>query len=660
MADYNGWKVADLKAELKRRGIRQTGLRLKQHFIDRLLQSDSAEDNAAVAGKVASDDVASPGNDTTAPSVPQEATKSDGPLPEASQRADSHADLGTTARASTQEVSGLSQAQPQDINMPDSDRVTDQTIPEQQPDREIVPREPVVQEILEEQPKAESEAKEEPAALPDLPAPPAAAPSTETKSSAEEIDDSKKRKRRSQTPPPSPRSAALKRAKAEDGHPRVVLQEDMVSAETKNGPKEFAMSTVPSSESQNMEVDVPQKVVEITAEEQPTKHEDQQLDQRVNQEESVETIESEGPKTDDRSIATEAIRKENIEHGKREEEKAESIPQDHEIPQTQGEERVDGTHFTRKPTGDARFKGLFSANGDVARLESPPPPGDEERLVTPAIHPATTSLYIRDFMRPLQHANLKRHLISLATPPSATPDSDIILDFFLDSIKTHCFVTFTSVSAASRVRSALHDTIWPEERNRKPLWVDFIPEEKVKEWIEIERAPGNNRRDAARWEVVYEDREAGVVATLQEATPNSARNNNRNQSFNLGREPPTGPRAERSFGRGTQQAGPPVNIPDSGFKALDDRFLSTSAKPKLYYLPVSREVSDKRLDRFDDLARAAPSRRTGSDEMRRYSFEDTDFFVDKGPEYGSRRGRGPRGRGGGAFAEWTGSWRGRR
>lgn len=50
MADYSSWKVTDLKAELKKRGIPQTGLRLKQQFIDRLEEEDAKtqpEDAAA-------------------------------------------------------------------------------------------------------------------------------------------------------------------------------------------------------------------------------------------------------------------------------------------------------------------------------------------------------------------------------------------------------------------------------------------------------------------------------------------------------------------------------------------------------------------------------------------------------------------------------------
>ena len=42
MADYSSWKVTDLKAELKRRGIPQTGLRLKQQIIEKLQEADSA------------------------------------------------------------------------------------------------------------------------------------------------------------------------------------------------------------------------------------------------------------------------------------------------------------------------------------------------------------------------------------------------------------------------------------------------------------------------------------------------------------------------------------------------------------------------------------------------------------------------------------------
>ncbi|EEP79458.1 predicted protein [Uncinocarpus reesii 1704] len=652
MADYSGWKVAELKAELKRRGIPQTGLRLKQQIIDRLLQHDSSEQNGAPAEKVAPEEVPLEEAETSAPTSPKEAAKPEESIPEQIQPVN---DLtsGAADQPPAHKAFKPSEAPPQDVTMPDAAPLTDQPNPDEPVDSGSATGGPATVKVSDGEPNIEEkqaelrEDKNEAEAV--QPSQAASTPPLAEKEVAkEEIDDSKKRKRRSQSPPPSPRSVALKRARAEDGQPRVVLQEDLSSINNERGIEESA--TAPSVAPQPMEIDVSKSQAEFPArdEKEVAQAEAAQLGQKVEQE-PQKPIASKIP---DEEI-------EDREQGKGEEERpASPSPQQEEV-RNHTEDQIEDVPSTRKPAGDARFKDLFSSANNVSgRRESPPPAEDEERVVAPALHPATTSLYIRDFMRPLQVANLKKHLASLAAPPNSTPDPDAILDFFLDAIRTHCFVTFTSVAAASRVRTALHDTIWPEERSRKPLWADFVPEEKVKEWADLERAREGGR-DGPRWEVVYEEREDGIEAVLQEAVASSTRNN-RNQSFNLGREPPTGPRAERGFGRGGPQAGPSALIPDSGFKALDDRFQSTSAKPKLYFLPVPKEISEKRLDKFDDLAARGPTRRPGGDEMRRYTFEDEDYFVDQGPEYGARRGRGPRGRGGGAFTEWGGSWRGGR
>jgi hypothetical protein len=50
-----------------------------------------------------------------------------------------------------------------------------------------------------------------------------------------------------------------------------------------------------------------------------------------------------------------------------------------------------------------------------------------------------------------------------------------------------------------------------------------------------------------------------------------------------------------------------------GFKALDDLFKSTVAKPKLYFLPVAKNIADKRSRRLGDL-RGGPAKI--GDEMR--------------------------------------------
>ncbi|RFU72243.1 sap domain-containing, partial [Trichoderma arundinaceum] len=145
-----------------------------------------------------------------------------------------------------------------------------------------------------------------------------------------------------------------------------------------------------------------------------------------------------------------------------------------------------------KMTEDSR-KASLSPVADIAPVEM-----DIERTVEPAVHASTAALYISNLMRPLRPADIRDHLVSL----TSTPDSpECIVNFYLDQIRTHAFVIFDSESSAARVRAALHNSVWPNESNRKALSVDFIPPEKVGEWIEMEEAGG--RRSASRWQVVY-------------------------------------------------------------------------------------------------------------------------------------------------------------
>jgi hypothetical protein len=275
---------------------------------------------------------------------------------------------------------------------------------------------------------------------------------------------------------------------------------------------------------------------------------------------------------------------------------------------------------------DARFKGLFAAQAPAPQPKQTIHEVSEDRDVAPAIHPATAALYIRNLQRPLQLPVLREHLLSLAQASNSSPSMESVVELFVDTIKSHALVMFSSISAASRVRLALHDDVWPDEKGRRRLWVDFIPEDKVKEWIEVEHAAAGTK-PPKRYEVTYEEEEGGIAAYLKEAVG-----------------PQRGPLAQ-----GTRNGPPTATIakpivprgdPGRGFKQLDDLFMSTTTKPKLYFQPVSDSIRDRRLDLL------AGGRGGGrGDEMRRFSFED-DIVVDKGPEYGfggrntERRGRG--------------------
>lgn len=461
--------------------------------------------------------------------------------------------------------------------------------------------------------------------------------------SEEVLEDTRKRKRRSVTPPPSDASVQ-KRAKVGDAEPHFRLPEDESMKDVRATP----MTDAP--------------VANTTQAQEPSITEDMAIEDAPPVEHGetpgvvIGTVEPAQPETP-------------VEPASKHQSEPSAVP-DSVLRQQSPEIRtpVAATESSETPaeppaktsSSNARFKNLLPT---PSRRESSPirhnlETDAEDRVVSPALHPATTALYIRDILRPLHVENLKEHLVSLATPSKAEPDPTIIKDFFLDSIRTHCLVRFSTVPAASRVRTGLHDCVWPNEKHRKPLWVDFVPEEKLPQWFEVENASSGRGQAAKRWEVVYENEADGVKPYLQEVESNtsglrkSLAATPRQESGPGVRGAPLGPRV-RERDQGGHQSRPQ---PDRGrgFQALDDLFKSTSAKPKLYYLPVTKRTADKRLDLLGE------GRGGGrSDEMRRYSFEE-EALVDRGPEFGSRGRGGYRARGGayGGYSGRGGGYRG--
>ncbi|KAJ5737498.1 uncharacterized protein N7483_002623 [Penicillium malachiteum] len=591
MVDYSSWKVADLKAELKTRGIPQTGLRLKQHFIDRLVEED-----AKTQPEKASTPVETPVEEPEPESVaePEPESEIEQPEPETtpapvqeSQPEQSPEEPQQEAPVAPEEPS--EPTPPRDEESPkEEDKSPHEESAEEQPngkqgrdeDVEMTQAEPVIPEDnVEDQPVEQvREETNEPAKPAETSLPPTIQTSeanTELSTPLpieEALEDKRKRKRRSQSPVPTPEAIANKKARALEGSPRVILQDDQESRTQENEIKDSA------TEDQNPPV-----------------------------------VQKEAPTA---------------------------------------------------PKHDARFRGLFASAGPSPAQPTQPvrpsPPSQdvtmEDAVVEPALHPATAALYIDGLMRPLQPNALRNHLVTLATAPGSDPKPEIIQDFFLDAIKTHCFAGFADVAAASRVRAALHGTVWPNERNRKTLRADFIPEAQIKEWIQTEESSRDRAGPPVRWEVRYEPGEDEVIqAVLSESGPNSrAAPPSRPRESGFNRTPPLGPRGSvtQADRRPSITAPPaPPSRPGQGFKPLDDLFESTTTKPKLYYLRVPRQVADKRLDQFDDLLKKGTFPRRGGDDMRRISFEDEDYFVDGGAEYGvknmprrPRGGRGGRGR----------------
>lgn len=567
MADYSSLKVADLKAELKKRGIPQTGLRLKQQFIDKLVEEDAKGQTDATA----------PVAEAAEPEVQPERTSETAPHAQEPLHEQPQPENPKQPEAPAPQETEPSQALPTADTAHEEEKETPQRAPEQgtengEPaeDGKLAPAAPAApSEPSEEVTKTAVEPVEQAPGIADridradfaisaekaeLSGPQISEANTELSTPLpleEALEDKRKRKRRSQSPVPTPEVIANKKARAIEESSRAPSQDDKESVPQEEGAK----GVQEPLETQKKEPSVPAK--------------------------------------------------------------------------------------------DARFRGLF------APTEPAPSPANditmEDADVEPARHPATASLYIDGLMRPLQPPALRKHLISVASAPGSSPNPDVVQEFFLDSIKTHCFVKFSDIAAASRVRSALHGKVWPDERNRKSLWVDFIPDQQVQEWIRTEETSRDRAGPPVRWEVVYKTTDNGTSVTLAEAGANSRPAPSRPREPGFNRTPPLGPRGSHGQIERPSNA-PPPSRPGQGFKPLDELFKSTTAKPKLYYLPVPRRVADKRLDQFDELLRKGEFPRRGGDETRRITFEDEDYFVDVGPEYGAaamqrRQERGGLGRG---------------
>jgi len=297
-------------------------------------------------------------------------------------------------------------------------------------------------------------------------------------------------------------------------------------------------------------------------------------------------------------------------------------------------------------------------------------PSDSNNVDPPSTHPPTSALYIRNLLRPLQVPPFREHLLELATPNNETPDDSLIETIHLDTFKSHAFVIFTSPSSAIRARAGLHDRIWPEETQRKALWVDFVPSDKAQTWIATETEAGKSKR----FEVIYSTSpETGAItASLEEASQHHNNNSAPSAAAAASSLPgpgmpnaPTGPRGDRShMGAPTAPTAPasqqPAYAPRKPLHtpASLSHFPSTTASPKIFYQPVPQTLVEKRLEELEretsrdwDGGRQKPFG-TALDQLRRYTFEDGDVVVDGGVDFGGfgkDRGAGGGGGHGGGF-----------
>ncbi|KPI42503.1 uncharacterized protein AB675_9617 [Cyphellophora attinorum] len=640
MTDWSKLTVAKLKEACAERDVSITGLKLKQQFVDKLAEWEAAqgapkeaeaqEEGAQTDGK--GDQVEPNGHANGASTA--EAGPAQGGLPETNGAA--HGE--DHQAAAVEPPAEVDFAQPETTQEATTDMAPVETAPDAVGDEQhasTAPQAPT--ETSTDGQFAENTTTQAPTEK-DASMPPPTGQSTRSSSiltPAEAQEDSRKRKRRSVTPPPRAEEVALKRVKANDGSPVLRMNEE-------------------KGEQQAMDAKV-----DLDANASPTEAAPESSQSRKRRLGSVTLPEEADDFVEKRVKANDGTPVSRVVEEKQEEQKAieeagvdaDAGPLAHTNEPRLSNTSVAARSFTQSPPQQKK------------QARSPEPEGDLDHDVGPSMHPATAALYIRNFKRPIRSPDLQAYISSIAKP--SDPDSNPVKYFYLDSLRTHAFIILDSISSASRVRAAMHNTRWPDEPTREPLWADFVPEDKAEAWAnqELDSSTGNNfggarSAPAKRWEIVYpKDAEGVVTAVLQDANaPGSRRQDSYTQQSTPQRgsfAPPTGPRQLSYSNAGA--AAPDVAGVHPDRAAMLPRDRSPARKPS----EADRAQAERNFAPLNSLVGHDGMGKSGQRDMKRYSFEKDDqgkgeYWVDKGPEFGfGQRGRerlaGDDGRRGGGY-----------
>ncbi|XAR62296.1 hypothetical protein NMG60_11017009 [Bertholletia excelsa] len=144
--------------------------------------------------------------------------------------------------------------------------------------------------------------------------------------------------------------------------------------------------------------------------------------------------------------------------------------ENHEVPEPENKVPKPENNIVSLTTA----KDMFPSKQSFSRSDSTA--GDnvlKERVVPPSSKPPTNSLRIDRFLRPFTLKAVQELLGKTGT----------ITSFWMDHIKTHCFVTYSSIEEAIETRNAVYNLQWPPNGGRL-LVAEFVDPQEVKMRVE--------------------------------------------------------------------------------------------------------------------------------------------------------------------------------
>lgn len=202
----------------------------------------------------------------------------------------------------------------------------------------------------------------------------------------------------------------------------------------------------------------------------------------------------------------------------------------------------------------------------------------------PSQKPATTSLRIDRFVRPF----------TLRAVQELLGKTGSVCSFWMDHIKTHCYVTFSSVEEATATRDAVYNLQWPAN-NGNHLLAEFVDPQEVK--LKLEPPP-----PAAAAAAALTAPAVPSPATTPRGPPSQQAQANQNvpRQATTPREqlPPPPPLMKPPTsdpGSARDKLPPTPKKPEPPVVTLDDLFRKTQSSPRIYYLPLSEEEVSAKL-----------------------------------------------------------------